>query len=59
VEQNFQLNTTVTGFQKNGTEISKVLTDKVILIVRIGNCIGSWLPVVSKSLGVDIILHRK
>jgi len=54
----FQLNTEVTGFQKNGSNISKVLTNKgdfeceELVIAS-----GSWLPVVSKSLGVDIMLQ--
>ena len=54
----FQLNSEVTGFQKNGSNVSKVLTDKgdfdceELVIAS-----GSWLPVVSKSLGVDILLQ--
>jgi len=54
----FQLNSEVTGFQKNGSNVSKVLTDKgdfdceELVIAS-----GSWLPVVSKSLGVDIMLQ--
>jgi D-amino-acid dehydrogenase len=54
----FQLNTTVTGFTKVGKTITAVQTDKgdfetedVILST------GSWLPVVSKSLGIDMLLQ--
>jgi D-amino-acid dehydrogenase len=53
-----QLNTTVTGFTKNGSTITSVQTDKgdfeteeVVLST------GSWLPVVSKSLGIDMLLQ--
>ncbi len=54
----FQLNTTVTGFSKQGKKVTKVLTDKgdfeceELVIAS-----GSWLPVVSKSLGIDIMLQ--
>lgn len=54
----FHLNTTVTGFVKNGQEVTTVLTDKgefdcsELIIAS-----GSWLPVVSKSLGIDILLQ--
>jgi D-amino-acid dehydrogenase len=54
----FQLNTTVTGFTKVGKTITAVQTDKgdfetedVILST------GSWLPVISKSLGIDMLLQ--
>jgi D-amino-acid dehydrogenase len=54
----FQTNTTVTGFEKDGNKISKVLTDKGSFeceeLVIAG---GSWLPVITKSLGVHMLLQ--
>lgn len=54
----FQLNTTVTGFEKLNNKISAVITDKgefncseIILAP------GSWLPVVAKMLGLKILLQ--
>lgn len=53
-----QLNTTVTGFEKQGTNVSAVLTDQgkfdceeLILAP------GSWLPVISRQLGIHILLQ--
>jgi D-amino-acid dehydrogenase len=54
----FQLNTTVTGFEKNGSEITSVITDKgkfdcgELIIAT-----GSWMPVVTKQLGVSVIMQ--
>ena len=53
-----QLNTTVTGFEKNQNKITAVITDNGKfdcneLIVAT----GSWLPVVTKQLGVSIVLQ--
>jgi len=54
----FQLNTTVTGFEKNGNHISTVHTDKGDFeCEELVIATGSWLPVISKSLGIDIILQ--
>ncbi|MDB5201730.1 MAG: FAD-dependent oxidoreductase [Ferruginibacter sp.] len=54
----FQLNTTVTGFEKSGEKVTAVITDKgkfpcTQLIVAT----GSWLPVISKMLGVKLLLQ--
>jgi len=54
----FQLNTTVTGFEKANDTISAVITDKgkfdceqVVLAT------GSWLPVVAKMMGIKLLLQ--
>jgi D-amino-acid dehydrogenase len=54
----FQLETTITGFEKQGRKVTKVLTDKgdfsgdeIILAT------GSWLPVTSRDLGIDLLLQ--
>ncbi len=53
-----QLNTTVTGFEKNGDSINAIVTDKGKF-----NCneliiaTGSWLPVVTKQLGIPVIMQ--
>jgi D-amino-acid dehydrogenase len=54
----FQLNTTVTGFEKANKKISAVITDKgkftgdeIILAT------GSWLPVVAKMMGIKLLLQ--
>ena len=54
----FQLNTTVTGFEKSNKKISSVITDKgkfncneVVLAT------GSWLPVVAKMMGIKLLLQ--
>ncbi len=54
----FQLNTNITGFEKNSNRVTSVITDKgkfdcdeLVLAT------GSWLPVVSKELGIDILLQ--
>jgi D-amino-acid dehydrogenase len=54
----FQLNTTVTGFEKSNNAITSIITDK-------GNfhcselvlATGSWLPVVAKMMGVQLSLQ--
>lgn len=54
----FQLNTTVVGFEKSGHKVSAVLTDKgkfdcdEVIIAT-----GSWLPVVAKMMGVILLLQ--
>jgi D-amino-acid dehydrogenase len=54
----FQLHTNVNGFEKDGRKISKVLTDKGNFdceeLVIAG---GSWLPVITKSLGIHMLLQ--
>ena len=54
----FQLNTTIAGFEKEGRIVTKVITnkgdftaDEIILAT------GSWLPIVSKHLGIDLLLQ--
>jgi D-amino-acid dehydrogenase len=54
----FQLNTTVTGFEKANKKITAIITDKgkfncdqIILAT------GSWLPVVAKMMGIKILLQ--
>ncbi|MEP7256163.1 MAG: FAD-dependent oxidoreductase [Ferruginibacter sp.] len=54
----FQLNTTVTGFEKSNNKISSVITDKgkfdadEIIIAT-----GSWLPVLAKMMGIKLLLQ--
>lgn len=54
----FQLETTITGFEKEGRKVTKVLTDKgdftgdeIVLAT------GSWLPATSRDLGIDLLLQ--
>jgi D-amino-acid dehydrogenase len=54
----FQLETTITGFEKQGRKVTKVLTDKgdftgdeIVLAT------GSWLPATSRDLGIDLLLQ--
>ena len=54
----FQLETTMTGFEKQGRKVTKVLTDKgdftgdeIVLAT------GSWLPATSRDLGIDLLLQ--
>lgn len=54
----FQLNTTVTGFEKMNDKIVAVITDKgkfdcSQLVVSS----GSWLPIVAKMMGVKLLLQ--
>lgn len=54
----FQLNTTVTGFEKNDHKISAVITDKgkfdcnELIIAA-----GSWLPILAKMMGIKLLLQ--
>lgn len=54
----FQLNTTVTHFEKSGEKITTVITDNgkfdgdEFIIAA-----GSWLPVVSKMLGIKLLVQ--
>ncbi|HLO81358.1 MAG TPA: FAD-dependent oxidoreductase, partial [Chitinophagaceae bacterium] len=54
----FQLNTTVKGFEKEGNKVTRVLTDKGSFdceeLVIAG---GSWLPVITKTLGIHMLLQ--
>ncbi|MBP6431833.1 MAG: FAD-dependent oxidoreductase [Ferruginibacter sp.] len=54
----FHLNTTVEGFEKNNNKVSGIITnngkfecDEVIIAA------GSWLPVISKMLGIKLLLQ--
>jgi D-amino-acid dehydrogenase len=54
----FQLNTTVTNFEKSGARISAVITDKGKFEAdEIVVAAGSWLPVVSKMMGIKLLLQ--
>jgi D-amino-acid dehydrogenase len=53
-----QLNTTVTGFEKNGNTVTAVITDKGKFdCSQLVLATGSWLPVVSEKLGVSVLLQ--
>ncbi len=54
----FQLNTTVTGFEKANNKISAVITDKgKFNAAQIVLATGSWLPVVAKMMGIKLLLQ--
>ena len=54
----FQLNTTVTGFEKVNNKISAVITDKGKFdCEQIVLATGSWLPVVAKMMGIKLLLQ--
>jgi D-amino-acid dehydrogenase len=54
----FQLNTTVTGFEKLGDTISAVITDKgKFNCEQVVIATGSWLPVVAKMIGIKLLLQ--
>ncbi|MEP6711801.1 MAG: FAD-dependent oxidoreductase [Ferruginibacter sp.] len=54
----FKLNTTVTGFEKAAEKINAVVTDKGKFVCdELVIATGSWLPVVSKMLGVNLLLQ--
>lgn len=54
----FQLNTTVTGFEKSAKKITAVITDKgKFNCDQIVLATGSWLPVVAKMMGIKILLQ--
>ena len=54
----FQLNTTVTGFEKSNNKISAVITDKgKFNCEEIVLATGSWLPVVAKMMGIKLLLQ--
>lgn len=55
---NFQLNTRVTGFEKNGKTIQSVITDKGIFKAdSILLSTGSWLPQLAKKVGINLLLE--
>lgn len=54
----FKLNTTITGFEKNAGVITKIVTDKGdVAGDEYVLATGSWLPLVTKELGIDILLQ--
>ena len=54
----FMLNTTVTGFERSNKSISAVITDKGIFAAeQIVVATGSWLPVVTKMMGIKLLLQ--
>ena len=54
----FQLNTTVTGFEKANNIISAVITNKGKFDVdQVVLATGSWLPVVAKMIGIKLLLQ--
>jgi D-amino-acid dehydrogenase len=53
-----QLDTTVTGFEKTGTKVTAVITDKgKFNCEQIVLACGSWLPSVAKKLGIHLLLQ--
>jgi D-amino-acid dehydrogenase len=54
----FQLNTTVTSFEKNSNKVTAVITDKgKYTCDELVVAAGSWLPVVSEMLGIKLLLQ--
>jgi D-amino-acid dehydrogenase len=54
----FILNTTVTGFERSGKNISAIITDKGIFTAeQVVIAAGSWLPVVTKMMGITLLLQ--
>lgn len=54
----FQLNTTVTGFEKSGDKIKAVITDKGKFdCVQLVVATGSWMPVVARMMGIKLLLQ--
>lgn len=54
----FVLDTTVTGFEKTGTNVNAVITDKgKITGEHFIIATGSWIPEVSKMLGIKLLLQ--
>jgi D-amino-acid dehydrogenase len=53
-----QLDTTVTGFEKTGSKVTAVITDKgKFNCEQIVLASGSWLPAVAKMLGIKLLLQ--
>jgi D-amino-acid dehydrogenase len=54
----FQLNTSIEGFEKNGRKVTKVITDKGDFTSdEFVLATGSWLPIVTKHLGIELLLQ--
>lgn len=53
-----QLNTTITGFEQQGAKVTAILTDKGKLTGdEVVIATGSWLPLMTRDLGIRIILQ--
>jgi D-amino-acid dehydrogenase len=53
-----QLNTTITGFEKQGEKVTGVLTDKGKFAADdVVIATGSWLSLMTRDLGIEIILQ--
>jgi len=54
----FELNTMVTAFEKRSNKISSVITDKgKFECEEVVVATGSWLPVVAKMMGINLLLQ--
>jgi len=54
----FKLNTTITGFEKSAGVITKIITDKGdVTGDEYVLATGSWLPLVTKELGIEILMQ--
>lgn len=54
----FQLNTTVTGFERSKDGITAIITDKGKFdCEQLVLATGSWLPVVAKMMGIKLLLQ--
>ena len=54
----FELNTTVTGFEKQGSSITGVQTSKGLITGdQYVLATGSWLPFSNRDLGIDLLLQ--
>jgi D-amino-acid dehydrogenase len=52
------LNTTVTGFEKQGNTVTRVHTDKGdVDVEELVIATGSWLPIITESLGIHMLLQ--
>ncbi|MFZ9300477.1 MAG: NAD(P)/FAD-dependent oxidoreductase [Chitinophagaceae bacterium] len=54
----FMLETEVTGFEKSHGKVTNVITDKgTVEVEELILATGSWLPVVSETLGINMLLQ--
>ncbi len=54
----FQLNTTVSGFERSADKITAVITNQAkVECEEIVLATGSWLPVVAKMMGIKLLLQ--
>ncbi|HRD56636.1 MAG TPA: FAD-dependent oxidoreductase [Ferruginibacter sp.] len=54
----FELNTTVTGFEKTGKKVTAVLSDKGKFAAdHFIIAAGSWIPSIAKMLGIQLLLQ--